>query len=346
MLTRRELLLTPLLLMACQRRKTGSSQRPLFAAETHPESYPTTRALHAIDRVLAERTGGEMRVRVYSGGQLGSEADTLEITIFGGLDLNRVNLAPVNSIVPETMVLALPFLFRSVAHSRAAFDGAPGRAILDAMTPHGLKGLCYYDSGARSFYNTRRPIRTPDDMRGLKVRVQNSSIYVAMVQALGANPTPIPYTEVFQALVQGVVDGAENNWPSYESSRHFEAARHYSMTNHVLAPEVLVASMHTWKKLDDAQREHLQAAVDGSVPIMRELWDARVEESRRRVLEDGIELVEDVDHDAFASRMRPVWDRFLTTPRLRELADRIQALDAPAPAEARQASDASRVNRQ
>ncbi|MEZ0472779.1 TRAP transporter substrate-binding protein [Luteimonas salinilitoris] len=346
MLTRRELLLAPLLLMACQR-KTGGSQRPLFAAETHPESYPTTRALHAIDRILADRTGGEMRVRVYSGGQLGSEADTLEITIFGGLDLNRVNLAPVNSIVPETMVLALPFLFRSVAHSRAAFDGAPGRVILDAMTPHGLKGLCYYDSGARSFYNTRRPIRTPDDMRGLKVRVQNSNIYVAMVQALGANPTPIPYTEVFQALVQGVVDGAENNWPSYESSRHFEVARHYSMTNHVLAPEVLVASMHTWEKLDHAQREHLQAAVDGSVPIMRELWDARVEESRRRVLEDGIELVEDVDHDAFASRMRPVWDRFLTTPRLRELADQIQALDAPPPAEARHAGDhAPRGNQQ
>jgi tripartite ATP-independent transporter DctP family solute receptor len=324
MLTRRELLLAPLLLTAaaCQR-EAGSRRRPLFAAETHPESYPTTKALHAIDRILAERTNGEMRVRVYSGGQLGSEADTLEITIFGGLDLNRVNLAPVNSIVPETVVLALPFLFRSVAHSRAAFDGAPGRAILDAMTPHGLKGLCYYDSGARSFYNTRGPIHTPDDMRGLKVRVQNSNIYVAMVQALGANPTPIPYTEVFQALVQGVVDGAENNWPSYESSRHFEVARYYSLTQHVLAPEVLVASVRTWEKLDDKQKEHLQAAVGGSVPIMRALWDARVEESRRRVLEDGIELVEDIDHDAFSKLMRPVWEAFLATPRLRELAQQI-----------------------
>jgi tripartite ATP-independent transporter DctP family solute receptor len=330
MLTRRELLLAPLLVSACQR-EAGSSKRPLFAAETHPEDYPTTKAMHAIDRILAERTGGEMRVRVYSGGQLGSETDTLEITIFGGLDLNRVNLAPLNSIVPETLVLALPFLFRSVAHARAAFDGAPGRTILDAMAPHGLKGLCYYDSGARSFYNTRGPINTPEDMRGLKVRVQNSNIYVAMVQAIGANPTPIPYTEVFQALVQGVVDGAENNWPSYESSRHFEVARYYSLTQHVLAPEVLVASMHTWEKLDDTQKEHLQAAVDGSVPIMRKLWDARVAESRRRVLEDGIELVEDIDRDAFAARMRPVWDRFLTTPRLRELAAQVEALSVNVP---------------
>lgn len=329
MLTRREVLLAPLLLTACQR-ETGSRDRPLFVADTHPDGYPTVEALHAIDRVLDERTDGEMRLRVYSGGQLGSEADTLEIAIFGGLDLNRVNLAPLNSIVPETAVLALPFLFRSVAHARAAFDGAPGQAILDAMEPHGLKGLCYYDSGARSFYNTRGPIRTPEDMRGLKVRVQNSNIYVAMVQALGANPTPIPYGEVFQALVQGVVDGAENNWPSYESSRHFEVARHYSVTQHVLAPEVLVASMRSWEKLDDARKEHLQAAVDASVPVMRKLWDARVEESRRRVLADGIELVEEIDHEAFAARMRPVWQRFLTTPRLRELAEAIESLPAGA----------------
>lgn len=333
MLTRREMLLAPLLLAAC-RRETGSGQRPLFAAESQPESYPTTKALHAIDRVLAERTNGEMRVRVYAGGQLGSEKDTLEITVFGGLDLNRVNLAPLNSIVPETVVLALPFLFRSVAHARAALDGAPGRALLDTLEPHGLKGLCYYDSGARSFYNTRHPVRTPDDLQGLKLRVPNSNIYVAMVQALGGNPTPIPYGEVFQALVQGVVDGAENNWPSFESSRHFEVARYYSLTQHVLAPEVLVASMRTWEKLDDEQREHLQAAVDASVPVMRELWDARVEESRRRVLEAGIELVEDLDREAFADRMRPVWDRFLATPRMQDLAARIESL---APAAARRA---------
>ena len=327
--TRREFLLAPLLLTACQR-ETGSRERPLFVADAHPDGYPTVEALYAIDRILAERTGGEMRVRVYSGGQLGSEADTLEITIFGGLDLNRVNLAPLNSIVPATAVLALPFLFRSVAHSRAAFDGAPGRVILDALEPHGLKGLCYYDSGARSFYNTRRPIHTPGDMRGLKVRVQNSNIYVAMVQALGANPTPIPYSEVFQALVQGVVDGAENNWPSYESSRHFEVARHYSLTQHVMAPEVLVASLRSWEKLDDDQRAHLQAAADASVPIMRELWDARVEASRRRVLDDGIEVVEEIDHTAFAARMRPMWERFLAAPGLRDLVEEIEALDPAA----------------
>jgi TRAP-type C4-dicarboxylate transport system substrate-binding protein len=194
------------------------------------------------------------------------------------------------------------------------------------MGTYGLHGLCYYDSGARSFYNNVRPVRTPADMRGLKIRVQNSDIYVAMVQGLGANPTPIPYGEVYQALVQGVVDGAENNWPSYESSRHFEAARHYSLTQHVMAPEVLVASRKRWERLTPEQRSHLQAAARESVPVMRALWDQRVADSRTRLLEAGIELVEDLDHAAFAERMRPVWKRFLTTPEMQTLAGQIVEL--------------------
>lgn len=323
MLSRRQVLLAPLLLSACGR---DDGARPLFAADAHPDEYPTVQALYAIDRLLDERTHGEMRIRVYAGGQMGAEKDTLEITIFGGLDLNRINLAPLNSIVPETVVLALPFLFRSIAHSRAVFDGAPGEQLLTFMEPHGLRGLCYYDSGARSFYNTRRAIHSPDDLRGLKIRVQNSDIYVAMVQALGGNPTPIPYGEVYQALIQGVVDGAENNWPSFESSRHFEVARHYSLTRHVMAPEVLVASTRSWDKLTPDERSYLDAAVRDSVPIMRAMWDQRVEDSRRRVLDDGVELVSEVDHDAFARRMRPVWDRFVTTPAMQALVDDIVAM--------------------
>jgi tripartite ATP-independent transporter DctP family solute receptor len=326
MLTRRQIMLAPLLLSACGRRDQGTV-RPLFTADAHPDEYPTVQALHAIDRLLDERTNGEMRLRIYAGGQMGAEKDTLEITVFGGLDLNRVNLAPLNSIVPETIVLALPFLFRSIPHLRATLDGSIGRKILDAMSAESLYGLCYYDSGARSFYNTKRPVRTPADMQGLKIRVQNSDIYVAMVQALGANPTPIPYGEVYQALVQGVVDGAENNWPSYESARHFEAAQYYSLTRHVMAPEVLVASQRRWNRMPVEEREYLQAAASDSVPIMREIWDARVSASRERLIASGVEVIEDIDREAFASLMRPVWDQFLTNPKLRGLADEIVALE-------------------
>jgi tripartite ATP-independent transporter DctP family solute receptor len=229
--------------------------------------------------------------------------------------------------VPETIVLALPFLFRSIPHARATFDGSTGRKILDAMSTQGLHGLCYYDSGARSFYNSRRPIRTPDDMRGLKLRVQNSDIYVAMVSALGANPTPIPYGEVYQALVQGVVDGAENNWPSYESARHFEAAKHYSLTRHVMAPEVLVASERRWGRMTNEERDYLQTAAYDSVPIMRMIWDARVDASRNRLIESGVQVVEDLDRETFSSLMLPVWDQFLTDPKIRALADEIVALE-------------------
>lgn len=324
MLTRRQVMLAPLLLAGCGDR---GETRPLFAADAHPDEYPTVQALHAIDRILDARTNGEMRVRVYAGGQMGAEKDTLEITIFGGLDLNRINLAPLNSIVPETIVLALPFLFRSIPHLRACLDGSTGRRILDAMSVYGLYGMCYYDSGARSFYNTSRPIHTPADLAGLKIRVQNSDIYVAMVQALGANPTPIPYGEVYQALVQGVVDGAENNWPSYESSRHFEVARNYTLTRHVMAPEVLVVSQRSWDAMSREEQAQLTAACLESVPYMRELWDARVEASRSRALASGVQLVDDIDHGAFSSLMLPVWDRFLVTPELRSLADDIINLE-------------------
>lgn len=325
MINRRQFLLAPLLLAACGDRK---SARPLFAADSQPDDYPTTQGLHAIDRLLNERTNGEMRVRVYPGGQMGAEKDTLEIAVFGGLDLTRVNLAPINSIVPESIVLALPFLFQSIAHSRAVFDGAVGRRILDAMMPHGLRGMCYYDSGARSFYNTKRPIRTPDDIAGMKIRVPNSDIYVAMTQALGANPTPIPFGEVYQSLVQGVVDGAENNYPSYENTRHFEAAGHYSLTRHVMAPEVLVASRRSWDGMTAEEQEYLQAAASDSVPIMRSLWDARVDVAKQRVLERGVEVVEDVDHAAFAEKMQPVWERFVVTPEMQQLVDEIVSLGA------------------
>lgn len=293
--------------------------RPLRAADTHPEGYPTVEAVNWFGRTLAERSGGRLRVRNYAGGQLGEEKDTLEITIFGGLDLNRVNLAPLNAVAAETTVPALPFLFRSTEHMRRAMDGAAGEAILQSLTPHGLHGLCFYDSGARSFYNTRRPIRRPEDLRGLKIRVQNSDVFVAMVAALGADPTPMGYGEVYQALVQKVIDGAENNWPSYQDSRHYEPARFYALTRHVMAPEVLVMSARAWKALTSTDRDLVRNAARESVPIMRGLWEAREAKARAELLAGGVQVVEDLDRAAFERAMEPVWDRFVRSPEQKRL---------------------------
>lgn len=266
-----------------------------------------------MSRLLDERSNGELSIRIYSGGQLGSERDTLELTVFGGLDLNRVNLAPLNAFAPETVLLSLPFLFRSEKHLRAVLDGAPGQTVLNALEPHGLIGLCFYDSGARNFYNVRQPIVTPADMRGMKIRVQNSDLYVSMIEALGANATPMDLSEVYQGLMQRVIDGAENNWPSYESTRHFETAPFYSLTGHVMAPEVLVMSARSWSRLGGQERELVRECARDSVPFMRKRWDERVTASRERIADAGVKINNVDNVAAFSELMRPVWDRFVET---------------------------------
>lgn len=320
--TRRAALAATLALAACGQ---AIGARPLRSAEAHPADYPTTRAVEHMSDLLAARTDGRLRIRIYSGGQLGEEKDTLEITIFGGLDLNRINLAPLNTIAPETLAPSLPFIFNDTAHMRRALDGAPGQAVLDSLAPHGLIGLCFYDSGARSFYNKHRPIRSPADMRGMKIRVQNSDLYVSLVEALGANATPMPYGEVYQALVQGVIDGAENNWPSFDSSRHFEVARHYSLTRHLMTPEVLVMSQRAWAALSASDQALVREAARESVPYMRALWDAREAEAETRIRAAGVEVIEEIDRAAFQRATAPVWRKMLTTQRQRAIVEAMQA---------------------
>ena len=302
----------------------GRGERALNSADAHAADYPTVQGVQAMADIVAERSGGRLSMKIFAGGQLGSERDTLELTVFGALDLNRVNLAPLNSIASETVVPALPFLFNSIDHMRRSLDGAPGQTILDSLEPHGLIGLCFYDSGARSFYNTRGPIMEPSDLQGLKIRVPNSDVYVSMVAALGANATPMSFGEVYQGLVQGVIDGAENNWPSYEATRHFEAARYYSLSRHVMAPEALVMSKRSCDRLSPDDQDLFRQAARESVPVMRALWDARVDASRQRVLDAGIQANEIPDIGAFSERMGDVWNRYVTSDVQRRLVEDIR----------------------
>lgn len=304
----------------------GAADRAYWAADAQPHDYPTVQAVRFFAQRVAERTDGRIRISVFPGAQLGAENDTIELTVFGGIAFNRINLAPLNAVAAETMIPSLPFLFRSTAHMRRAVDGAPGRAILDALEPHGLVGLCYYDAGERSFYNRRRDIHTPEDLRGLKIRVQNSDLYVALVEGLGGNATPIPYGEVYQALLQGVIDGAENNWPSYESSRHYEVARSYSLTRHVMAPEALLMSLRIWRDLSDDDQEVVMQSARESVPFMRSAWEARDAAARKHIMESGVTVIEDIDRPAFEALMEPVWARFVTTPAQQRLVDDIRAM--------------------
>lgn len=306
----------------------GTAPMPLRAADSQNDGYPTVEALKFFAANLAERTEGRLQVEIYPSEQLGSQNDTMELAQFGGIDFVRINMAPLNVLVPETTIPSLPFVFRSISHMRAAMDGAPGQAILDALSAHGLIGLALYDSGSRSIYTVDRPVRRPADMRGLKVRVQTSDLFVAMIEAMGGNATPMAYGEVYQAMAQGVIDGAENNFPSYASSRHFEVAPVYSLTRHVMAPEVFAMSRRSWEELSPADQEAVLAAAKASVPVMRKIWDMQVRESRQLVEAGGATIVEDVDRAAFTALMEPVWQQFARTPALRALLRSIRETEA------------------
>lgn len=299
----------------------------LRSADTHEDGYPTVEAVKYMGQLLSEWTDGRITIQVFPGRQLGEEKDTIEQCIAGAIDLDRVNLAPLNSIIPETAIPALPYIFRSIEHMHTVMDGEIGQEILDAFVPHGMVGLCFYDSGARSFYNTVRPIHSPADMVGLKIRVQNSDLFVAMMEALGANATPMEFGEVYEGLKTGVIDGAENNWPSYESTRHFEVARYYTLDQHSMSPEVLMMSKVTWDSLSPEDQELIKKAAVESVAVMRQLWNEQVEASRAIVMESGnVEVVDEVDKQPFIDAMQPVYDQFVTTPELQDLVARIQAV--------------------
>jgi tripartite ATP-independent transporter DctP family solute receptor len=297
----------------------------LRAADVQPPDYPTSQALEFMGRELERISSGRLGIKLFTGGRLGDEADTLEITILGGIDINRVNLAPLNSIEPLTQVLALPFLFRSTRHLHAAVDGPVGQEILASLQRHGLVGLAFYDSGARSFYNSRRPIRSLADMRGLKLRVQNSELAIAMVRSLGANATPMGFGQVFESLILGTIDGSENNFPSYRTARHFEAARYLTRTEHTMAPEVVVMSLHRWQRLSPTEQDWVSEAARMSVPYMRTLWAERESTALAELRAADVEVIEDFDRAAFEAAVQPLYRRWLSEPRFRRLVDSIRA---------------------
>src|SRR5258708_10222983 len=302
----------------------AASAREFRSADVHPNDYPTVMAVNYMGKLLQERTKGRLGVHVYPSGTLGTEKDNVEQLRIGALDMMRINAGPLNSVVPETTVTVLPFVFRSTEHVRKVLDGPIGDEILAAMESHGMVGLAFYDSGARSFYTAKKPIRSLADMQGLKIRVQQSELWVGMIEALRANPTPMPYGEVYTALKTGIVDAAENSWPSYESSRNVEAAKYYSQTEHSLAPEVLVFSKKVWDGLSKADQAAIRKAAKDSVAYMRKLWDEREVKSRKVVEVAGSQTITIANKQEFIDAMKPVYAKFAATPRLADLVKRIQ----------------------
>ncbi|MEN8833157.1 TRAP transporter substrate-binding protein [Pacificibacter sp.] len=299
----------------------------LRSSDTHPDGYPTVEAVKAMGTELAAATGDKLCIEVFHSAQLGQEKDTIEQTQFGVIDLNRVSLGPFNNIIEETKIPSLPYIFRSVEHMHKVMDGPIGEEILAAFEAHDLVGLAFYDGGSRSFYNKERPITKMADLEGLKFRVMQSDLFVDMVSAVGANATPMPYGEVYSSIQTGVIDGAENNWPSFESSGHFEVAGYYTLDQHLIVPEVLVMSKASYDKLSADEQMAVKAAAKASVPVMRELWEAREKASEAKVRAAGVEIITDIDKTPFIEAMVPVYEKYVTTDKLKDLVTRIQATE-------------------
>jgi len=302
----------------------AAGAREFRAADTQTADYPTVRAIVKMSELIEARTGGRHRIRVFHTRQLGEEKETIEQTRVGAIDINRTNVGPLGSLVPVADVLALPFLFRSIDHLHKVLDGPIGEEILASFERYGLIGLTFYDSGARSIYNSKLEIRTLADLKGLRIRVQQSDLMVEMIRALGAMPIELPYGQVETGLTAHIVDGAENNWPSYVTTNHYRAAPHYTLTEHTMSPEVLVMSLRAWQSLSDEDKTIFRAAARESNIFMRAQWNSLEAESRRKAQEAGVVIVSDVDRKPFEDAMAGVYRKAAANPAIAPLLDRIR----------------------
>jgi tripartite ATP-independent transporter DctP family solute receptor len=302
----------------------GASRRVITAVDVHPGDYPTVEAVRWMGEEIERETSGRISFRIYPSGQLGTETDTVNLARFQVLDIARVYLGAVNNMFPATQPLALPYIFRDEAHMRRVCDGAIGRDILATFERRGLIGLAFYDSGFRSMYNARHPIHTPADMRDLKVRVPRSDIFIEMLDAMGANATPIPFGEVFTGLQTHLIDAAENNWATFQSTRQYEVAPYWSQTDHCCAPEALLMSKHTYNALSASDRDLVRAKARESVAIMRGLWDTKQAAARQTVLDAGVRY-NDADHDAFRRAVEPMKRRWMANEAIAATVTRIDA---------------------
>ncbi|MDE2454964.1 MAG: TRAP transporter substrate-binding protein, partial [Burkholderiales bacterium] len=262
------------------------------SADTHnADDYPTVVAVKHMSELLDKKSGGKHKIKVFNKGALGTEKETIDQVKIGALDFTRVNVGPMNQICPLTQVPTMPFLFRSVQHMRQVLDGPVGDEILKSCESAGFVGLAFYDSGARSIY-AKKPVKTLADAKGLKIRVQQSDLWVALVSAMGANPSPMPYGEVYTGLKTGLIDAAENNIPSFDTAKHAEAVKFYSKTEHSMAPEILVMSKVTYDKLTPADQAMVRAAAKESVAFQRQKWDEQEAKSLANVKAQGVQIVE------------------------------------------------------
>jgi tripartite ATP-independent transporter DctP family solute receptor len=299
--------------------------REFRAADIQEESYPTVQALRYMDQLVTERTNGRHRIRVFHSRQLGEESQTIEQTRVGAIDMNRINVGAIGNYAPVLNALAMPFLFRSIDHLYRVIDGDLGEEILRAIEPSGFVGLTFYDSGARSIYTTTKPVHSITDLKGMRLRVQQSDLMDNMVKSLGAEPIGIAFGQVLTALQTKLVDGAENNWPSFVSTGHYKVARYYTLTQHTMGPEVLIMSPRAWSDLSAEDRVIFREAARQSSRYMREQWLSWEKRSEQQARDAGVTVIGTIDRKPFEDATKPLRDALRADPKFRPLLDRIDA---------------------
>lgn len=287
-------------------------------------THPVHKAMEFMAQRVEKISEGKLMVQIYPNQQLGTERQCVELLQVGSIDMTKVSAAVMEGFSPVFKVLSLPYIFRDINHAHKVYDGEIGRELLLKGEEAWLRGVCFYDAGARSFYSKDKPILTPDDLKGLKIRVMSSNTAVNMIKALGGSPTPISWGELYTALQGGVVDAAENNPPSFNISHHYEICKYYSLDEHTYIPDVLLISTRTWAKLSKEEKEWLQIAVDESVLFQREIWEESEKESLEIVKNAGVEIFYP-DKTLFSEKVKPMYENYKDDQEVYELIKRIQS---------------------
>ena len=312
-----------LLISGCGDQQQG---KVLKLAHGLDPSHPVHQAMVYMADRCKEISNGELSIEIYPSGQLGSEQQCVELLQIGSLSITKVSAAVMESFTEDFKVLGLPYIFRSKEHSFKVLDGEIGDELLLSMEPFWIRGLCFYDAGSRSFYTIDTPINHPDDLKGLKIRVMKSITAMEMVKAQGGSPTPISWGELYTALQSGVVDGAENNPPSFYTSHHYEVCKYYCLNEHTMVPDVLIISQKVWVKLSEQEKLWLQQAADESVPVQRKLWAESEKESLEIVKEAGVTIIYP-DKEPFSDKVTELLESYRENEKLYDLITRIRAVN-------------------
>ena len=276
-------------------------------------THPVHKAMVYMSDRVKERSGGKMIVDIYPGGQLGNERELIELLQIGSLGMTKVSTAPLEGFIPDMKIFGMPYLFENDEHRWSVLNGKIGRELLQSGESYFLRGMCYYDAGSRSFYTKDKPINTPSNLEGLKIRVQKSQTSINMVKSLGGAATPIPWGELYTSLQQGVVDGAENNPPSFYLSKHYEVCKFLSLDEHTSIPDVLIMSTFVWNSLNKVEKNWLQTSIDESVDYQRNLWKIATQKALKNIQDAGVTVIYP-DKNSFQNLVQSMYENYRDEP--------------------------------